>query len=253
MRVAAIALLCGVTLLCAKSAEAQDGAGTQPTSASSTPISEASPPPAADPAAATAPATVAAPCELHVWPAKGFHTVQYGWTHGGTVDGSQKGRKGYPDMPDEPVSPAIQREELAKLDLPAILKLDGYRTVMHEAPLDTPTIRSTTGRHITGSGPCYAELIVEDIVYQNNVINGKWLNVIYRFRQFEGDGAEPVRKYGTYVLTRLTKFPPDADQDPAPALAELRQAFSQSVGEFGRQYEAFVKRGGKRKGASITL
>lgn len=247
MKMVAVALLCGVALLGAKTADAQDGTTAQPASAAPAAIVEASPALAAPPPAQTA------SCELHVWPAKGFHTVQYGWTHGGTVDGSQKGRKGYPDMPDEPVSPAIQREELAKLDLPAILKLDGYRTVVHEAPLDTPTIRSTTGRHIADRGPCYAELIVEDIVFQNNVINGKWLNVIYRFRQFEGEGAEPVRKYGTYVLTRLVKFPPGADQDPAPALAELRQAFGQSVGEFGRQYEAFQKRGGKRKGASITL
>lgn len=242
MRLVAIALLCGSALLTARSADAQDGAASQ-----AAPVAEATPAPVA------ASTEAAATCELHVWPAKGFHTVQYGWTHGGTVDGMQKGRNGYPDMPDEPLSPAIQREVLAKLDLPAILKLDGYRTIVHEAPLDTGTIRTTTGRHIADSGPCYSELIVEDIVYQNNVINGKWLNVIYRFRQFEGAAAEPTRKYGTYILARLLKFPPDPDKDPTPALEELRQAFSQSVSTFGVQYEGFLKRGGKRKGASITL
>lgn len=242
MRLVAVALLCGVAMLGARSADAQDGTAPQPA-----PIVEAASAPVAT---STEPAVT---CELHVWPAKGFHTVQYGWTHGGTVDGMQKGRKGYPDMPDEPLSPMIQREELAKLNLPAILKLDGYRTVIHDAPLDTGVIRTTPGRHIADSGSCYSELIVEDIVYQNNVINGKWLNVIYRFRQFEGAATEPTRKYGTYILARLLKFPSDPDKDPTPALDELRQAFSQSVSTFGLQYEGFVKRGGKRKGASITL
>lgn len=239
MRGIGLALLCAASSLGAISASAQDTATAPPA-----PVESAAP-------AAAAEATTV--CELHVWPAKSFHTVQYGWTHGGTVNGSQKGRNGYPAMPDEPVSPAIQREELAKLDIPAILKLDGYRTVIHDAPLTTPAIRTTTGRHIVGSGTCYAELIVEDIVYQNHVINGKWLNVIYRFRQFDGAAAEPARKYGTYILTRLALFPPDPDKDPTPALAELRAAFRQSLTTFGQQYEAFQKRGGKRKGASITL
>lgn len=212
--------------------------------------------------AATAPAApVAAPaeaptvqaCELHVWPGRGFHTVYYGWAHGGTIDGAQKGRKGYPAIPDEPLSPEIQRGELVKLDIPAILGLTGYRTVLHDQVLSGTAIRSTPGRQIADSAPCYAELMIDDIVFQNNVINGKWLNVIFRFRQFEESAAAPVGGYGTYVLSRVMKFPPDPDTDPQPGLDELHAAFSQSVTEFGKQYAAYRKRNGKKKGASITL
>jgi hypothetical protein len=205
-------------------------------------------PAAASPETPTVPA-----CELHVWPGRGFHTVYYGWAHGGTIDGAQKGRKGYPAIPDEPLSPEIQRGELAKLDIPAILGLTGYRTVIHDQALSGTAIRATPGRQLADSAPCYAELMIDDIVFQNNVINGKWLNVIFRFRQFEGSTPAPVSSYGTYVLSRVLKFPPDPDTDPQPGLDELHRAYSLSVTEFGKQFAAFRKRNGKKKGASITL
>lgn len=203
----------------------------------------------------TAPAIDApSECELHVWPGRSFHAVYYGWTHGGTINGAAKGRKGYPALPDQPLATDVQRTELAKLDLPKVLGLSGYRTVLHDEALTAAAIRTTAGRQVAESAPCYAELMVDDIVFQNHVINGKWLNVILRFRQFDGTGPVPIRSYGTYVLQRTALFPPpDADTDPAPALEELRSAFARSVTGFGDQYAAFLKRNGKKKGASITL
>lgn len=245
-RVLGLALLCSVASLSPQASYAQ----------ASSPAPQADPAVAAPaPAAAVDASPAAAPqtCELHVWPGNGFHTVYYGWAHGGTIDGAQKGRKGYPDIPDEPLSPQIQLEELGKLDIPAILGLSGYRTVLHDTPLGTAAIRSSPGRQIAGTNPCYAELMIEDIVFQNNVLSGKWLNVIYRFRQYDSADNAPSRTYGTYILSRANLFPPAADTDPQPALDELRKAFSQSVGEFGKQYAAYQKRGGKKKGASITL
>lgn len=205
---------------------------------------------AAEPAA---PAAQDQGCVLHVWPGKSFHTVQYGWTHGGTIDGSIKGRKGYPDMPDEPLGAAVQRDMLAKVDIPALLELSGYRTVLHDVPLETKVIRATPGRMLKDSGPCHAELMIEDVVYQNNVINGKWLNVIYKFRTFEGTSDAPVRGYSTYILGRVTLFPPGPDSDPQPALDDLRRAFGQTLNDFGKQYAAYLKRNGKLKSAKITL
>ncbi len=190
---------------------------------------------------------------MHVWPGRSFHTVYYGWAHGGTINGAQKGRKGYPAIPDQPLSVEVQRELLGKLDIPAIIGLSNYIAVLHDNPLSAAMIRSTPGRQVAESGPCYAELMIDDIVFQNNVINGKWLNIIFRFREFEGVGAAPARTYGTYVTVRTPLFPPDPDTDPQPALDELRSAYSQSLTEFGKQYAAFLKRNGKKKGASITL
>lgn len=204
------------------------------------------------PVMSEAPAPTAS-CELHVWPGRGFHSVYYGWAHGGTIDGGAKGRKGYPQIPDEPLSPAVQLRELAKLDIAGILGLTGTRVVLHEQPLTSTAIRSTPGRQLSESPPCYSELMIDDIVFQNNVINGKWLNVIFRFRQFDGSGPAPVRSYGTYVLQRAKLFPPDVDTDPQPALDELTGTYAQSVNEFGKQYAAYLKRNGKKKGASITL
>ena len=195
----------------------------------------------------------AASCELHVWPGRGFHTVYYGWAHGGTIDGAAKGRKGYPPIPDEPLSPAVQLRELAKLDIAGILGFTETRVVLHEQPLTSTAIRSTPGRQLSDSPPCYSELMIDDIVFQNNVISGKWLNVIFRFRQFDGSGSAPVRSYGTYVLQGAKLFPPAVDTDPQPALDELIRTYAQAVSEFGEQYAAYLKRNGKKKGASITL
>ncbi len=235
MRTTAMALLSGAILACAQPAFAQ--------TADATPA-EAAPTPA------VAPATT---CELHVWPGRSFHTVHYGWVNGGTIDGAQKGRKGYPPMPDQPLSVEVQRELLGKIDIPAMIGLSGFTAVVHENALSAAVIRSTPGRQIADRGPCYAELMIDDIVFQNHVINGKWLNIIFRFRQFEGAAAAPVRTYGTYVTVRTTLFPPDKDSDPQPALDELRSAYTQSLTEFGKQYAGFLKRNGKKKGASITL
>lgn len=213
------------------------------------------PEPAAPPTpAASEPAAVPAPgCELHVWPGRGFHTVHYGWAHGGTIDGAQKGRKGYPPIPDEPLSDDIQRGLLAKIDIPAALGLTGYRTVIHDHALSAVAIRTTPGRQLADSVPCYAELMIDDIVFQNNALSGKWLNVIFRYRKFDGAAPAPLGSYGTYVLSRVAKFPPAPDTDPQPALDELQAAFSQSVISFGKQYAGHLKRNGKKKGASITL
>lgn len=192
-------------------------------------------------------------CVLHVWPGRGFKTVYAGWVHGGTVDGSQKGRSGYPSIPAEPLSVTVQHEELSKLDIASLLGLNGYVTVVHDAPLPLAAIRSTKARQIADSGDCYAELMIETITFQNHVVNGKWINVIFRYRQYAGTAAEPASSFGTYILSRTALFPPDADTDPQPALTELREAFAKAVNEFGVQYAGHLERGGKRKRPSITL
>lgn len=178
-------------------------------------------------------------CELHVWPGRGFHTVYYGWAHGGTIDGAQKGRDGYPPIPDEPLSVAVQLEQLRALPLPDLLGLPDYAVVLHDTPLAAREIRGNGARHAQASPPCYAELMIDDIVFQDNVINGKWLNVIFRFHRFDGAGAEPSRTFGNYILARLHVFPPsDPNVDPKPALDELVDAYAQTVRDFGRSLQA---------------
>lgn len=189
----------------------------------------------------------ASACELHVWPGRSFHSVYYGWAHGGTIDGAQKGRNGYPDLPDEPLGTAVQLQQLASLDLPAALGLSGYQVTLHDTPLSAAAIRTTTGRQLPDSAPCYAELLIDDIVFQNNVINGKWLNVVYRFRQFDGANSAPIRTFGTYILARVSLFPPAENTDPQPALDELVKGYTQTTIDFGKALQASANRKPKKK------
>lgn len=177
-----------------------------------------------------------AACELHVWPARGFHAVYYGWVHGGTVDGALKGRDGYDPVPANALEAPVQSRILSGLKLDELTGLPGHRVVLHDGPLTTTAIRSTEGRHVSDSPPCYAELMVEDIVFQNNAIRGKWLNVIFRFRQF--DGAHAKRTFGNFVLERLNVFPPKNEAEQRPGLEEIEQAYRSAVLGFGKALTA---------------
>ena len=76
-----------------------------------------------------APPVTTRPCELHVWPAEDFHTVYYGWGHGGTIDGGFKQRTGYARLWVDPLSMARQAQILAAQPLPARLGLGDYKLV----------------------------------------------------------------------------------------------------------------------------
>lgn len=170
----------------------------------------------------------------------GFHAVYYGWVHGGTVDGALKGRDGYEQVPVDALQAATQLKLLATLKLDEITGLPGYKVVLHDQPLSTSAIRSTPGRHAADGASCYAELMIEDIVFQNNAINGKWLNVIFRFRDF--DGAQPKRTFGNYILERITVFPPKSDAELAAGLKEMEQAYIAAVYDFGKALNAPKKK-----------
>jgi hypothetical protein len=181
----------------------------------------------ADPAA-TAPAV----CELHVWPASPVRSTYSGWFHGGIVDGAVQGRDGYKKLPDSILTPEAQMRTLGELDLPTMLKLPGYRVVMHEEPLPSRAIRAATSRLIADAAPCYAELVTDDVFFQQDLIDGRFLKAIFRFRQFDG-GSTPTRSFGTYVQYRLTQFPPTEPEQLDAALEEFRLAYGHAVEEFG--------------------
>ena len=101
---------------------------------------------------ATAPA--AAPCELHVWPGSDLIHLYYGWTHGGTINGSLKGREGYPVAPENPLTAEVQGQLLAGMDLPTLLALPGYAVIVHPQPLSSREIRASTTRLAASDSPC---------------------------------------------------------------------------------------------------
>ena len=192
---------------------------------------------AQEPASQAAARLAAAPqtaCELHVWPGNGLRSVYYGWFHGGTVDGAVSGRQGYPAVPKDPVPTELQAELLAKAGLPAMLGKTDYAIILHSEALDSRTIRTTAGRITAAPTSCYAELMVDDLFFQQDVFSGGFLKSTLRFRDF-GDGTAPVRVFGTSVSTRLTRFPPKPDrpQDNEAALTEIRAAFTTNIALFG--------------------
>jgi len=171
-------------------------------------------------------------CELHVWPATAPMNLYLGFGHGGIIDGSTKGRDGYPAAPDNPLSAERQAELLSEAGLPELLKLPGYRVTLHPQPLDSRTIRTTRGRIAESTAPCYAELIVDDLILnQNTISGGNGLRGSFRFRTFGTDPA-PTRAFGSWTLVKLTAFPPKPAEDPGKGIAEVVQAFRTSLIQF---------------------
>lgn len=175
-------------------------------------------------------APVTADCELHVWPGAGLNSIYNGWFHGGIVNGAVTGRDGYAAVPSEPINTRAQADLLAKAQLQDLLKQPGYRLVLHPEALPSRTIRSTATRIAPVAG-CYAELVVDTVVFQQDWVDGSFLKVLFRYRDFGSDSL-PRRSFGAWVKTRLLLLPPKPDTDMAAAAAEVRAAFSNDIALF---------------------
>jgi hypothetical protein len=182
-------------------------------------------------------------CELHVWPADAVRSTYSGWFHGGIVDGAVQGRDGYRKLPDSILPIEVQLRTLSELDLPALMQLPGYHVVLHDRPLPSRVIRTTVGRLEPATPDCYAELVTDDVFFQDHILDGRFLKGIFRFRQFE-QGDTPTRTFGTFVQHRLLHFPPREPEQLDGALEEFRVSFGKAVQSFG---EALNKPPKKRK------
>jgi len=171
-----------------------------------------------------------------------MRSTYYGWFHGGIVDGAVTGRDGYPPVPKDPIPASLQTELLADLDLRQLLNLGDYKVVMHDKPLESRTVRATPGRLTDSTSPCYAELIGDDVFYQEDVFSGRYLKSLIRFRAF-GPGNEPIRTFSTWTESRLAVFPPKEASANESALAELRMAYSNNI----KSFAAFLSKPAKKK------
>ncbi len=185
-------------------------------------------------------------CSLHVWPGSNLRSTYWGWAHGAIVDGAVTGRDGYRKLPAGPLDTDRQREILSGTDVAKALGLAGYRVAVHDEALDSRTLRSTPGSWLaatTGTPPsaCQAELAIDDVFYQEDIVSGRYLKVIYRFKRFgEGDGG--ARSFGQIMAVKLSVFPPAPGTDPTPALEELGSALARSLDDFGASLNAPVKK-----------
>lgn len=186
-------------------------------------------------------------CELHVWPTDAVRSTHSGWFRGGIVDGAVQGREGYTKLPDSILTPEAQVRTLGELDLPALMQLPGYTVVLHDERLPSRVIRATPGRLVPGTpAACYAELVTDDVFFQQDIVDGRFLKAIFRFRQFDGSDV-PSRTFGTYVQYRVTQFPPQEPEQLDAALEEFRLAYGQAVREFGEALNRPAKKKKTRK------
>lgn len=182
----------------------------------------------------TPPADPAPPtCELHVWPGDALKSIFYGWVRGGAVDGAIKGRKGYPALPPSPLDTSRQLELLKTSSPNETIGRPSYVVIFHQEALPSRVIRSSTARIIASDSPCYAELIVDDVMVNQGVFSGSRLTSLFRFRDFAND-ATPQRTFGTLVKTEMKLFPPEQESGLAVGLAELSDAYVQNVRLFGK-------------------
>lgn len=175
-----------------------------------------------------------AACELHVWPSSPVRSSSNNYfVMRSIVDGAVQGRDGYAKLPEDILGTEAQIRTLNEVGLIETLKLPGYTVVMHDQPLPSRVIRATPGRLQPASPTCYAELVTDDIFYQEDAIDGRKLKAIFRFRQFDGGSQTPTRSFGTFAQRGLSLFPPKTPDQLDAALEEFRVAYSDAVKEFG--------------------
>jgi hypothetical protein len=181
-----------------------------------------------------------ADCEFHVWPADALMSVYYGWFHGSTVNGQIRGRPGYPAVPPDPIDTATQALILESIHPQLLLNHTAHRLVVHREALSSRAIRGATGRLSDSASPCYAELIVDDVVLQQGVA-GSSLGVLFHYRDF-GPGAAPQASFTTWAQADLSTFPPRRPDQLADAIREIREAYRQDI----RQFAAMAMRPRRR-------
>lgn len=191
--------------------------------------------------AATSASTVGDQCELHVWPSNGLRSVYHGWLHGGIVDGAVTGRDGYPPVPADPLTAGRQVDLLEAAGLDDILGRPDYVVVVHPEPLTSTAIRQSQSRMAASPSSCYSELILEDVFFQEDIVNGGSLKSLTRFRDF-GPGNGPPKQFGTWTRTPLKFFPPKEPRLNQAALNELDEAFRANLVDFANMRDAGPKK-----------
>lgn len=171
----------------------------------------------------------------------------YGWFHGGIANGSAKNRRGYPDFPDDPLTMEKQAEALRALPLAQWMNLPNHRVTVHGEALESRVVRNSPNRLKSDAASCYAELVLDDVFFQQDVIYGRFLRTLFRFRDFGTAGDTPVRTFGSWTRTRLNLFPPVEGAAADAALAELPQALGNTVEQFGAALNKPPKRKAGKK------
>jgi hypothetical protein len=172
-------------------------------------------------------------CEIHVWPAERFQSLTTGWLGGGLLDAAIHADRDKDNRTQMAASldPVIQLEALQGLNLSELLALRPSRIVVHQTPLDRKTINKISTRRSDSASPCYAEVIVADMLYQKNVLLGRTLQTLFMVRDF-GAATDKPRITKSWGGNPLTRFPPKEGEDVEAAAQELVDIFTKNFEEF---------------------
>lgn len=180
-------------------------------------------------AAAAAQGPPASGCEVHVWPAPELQAVTQGWVWNHTVNQAFDPAKGGVERP-KVLSSEAQVELLATLDLPGMFQAAPAQVVIHAEPLSRAQALSPA-RQSPSASPCYSELIVRQVFYDEAPMAGKSLRTLLVYRRF-GDSPEAQSSFTTFAETGLETFPAKTAADARGAEDEIRQAYRSNVGIF---------------------
>ena len=196
--------------------------------------------PLADGATQTVEPTAAeAGCELHVWPSERFQAHTQGWLAGVGLLGALADAVAQTDdnaaartRLGAALDSSGQARALAALDLGRLLSLPGHEVVRHDQPVASDDVRARA-RHADSASPCYAELIVTRITFQQPAFSERSLRVAFLFRDF-GDAASPGWTFSGRAGNELGVWPPQHPTEAPYAEAELVEVFQQDFADFAR-------------------
>lgn len=188
----------------------------------------------------------AAVCELHIWATSGMGTTlqtakdNLDTASLGPFLGSSPRQRVEQDRAqvhtfgatsDDELDNESQLALLTAMPLPQMLGVPAYRLVIHSGPLDGRTLKTSQARYAESAAPCYADLVLSDVVYSREYARGQNLKSFFRFRDF-GSQSTPHRRLATWVKTMLAVPREGKKIDIASSDAELPAALTENAKKF---------------------
>ncbi len=184
-------------------------------------------------------------CELHVWPTTQFGAVFHGanvsiGTYGPFVSSLM-----LTPMQDvarrlgESIDPTAQTDAITALDLGSSNRFQGYRLVLHEAPV-TPKYGNWIAKDVgegardsTSKSSCYAELHIVFITLFRTALS-KMIQTGFLFREF-GSSQSMTFKAVDAGSTGAPAFETNGEEKSTEAKASVRAALQENLRIFLRK------------------
>lgn len=204
-----------------------------------TPAAPPAPEPTSAAPAAAAPAAPVPACELHVWPAARVTAVTQGVGAGFGLVGALVDAAAHADQNKRDTAfitgtldAKAQAQVLRELDLPTKLNLPPSQVIIHDEGVET---KSDDKQRLSNSTtPCYAELVVRNLSYFQNVVYKGQMRTFLEVRRFDGPTLKTTFRDSKHEDLEV-KLPKEGE-DTGPATDALITAFRGDVAFFSNKY-----------------